>query len=309
MSCNIPSYAVRSLQNGREENEDSYQVMAISPRPGGQPLYLLAVADGMGGHSYGEIVSKEALRKIALSLVDQLCLEPGINQPPGEAVFSVEVLEKNLYEALQQANAHVRRMVESNHWGKAGTTVVVALIFKDTVVVGNLGDSPLIHYQAQGKTVAQRTEDHTVAGVLLRGGLITEEMARFHEGKSRLEFFLGVDRLPKEPPVWHFETAPGDLLLLCSDGISGAITREQIATILSNSALDLEGQADALIQASIDAGETDNQTLILWRPGALAATSLPVVAVQDAAPGTQVEVAWYSDNCMVGAAARSIQEA
>lgn len=261
------SYVVRSLQNGREQNEDSYLIMALSPRVGGGPIYLLAVADGMGGHVYGECVSKEVLRKISLSLVDGLCVEPGVNHPLSQDAVQAETLKQYLYEALQQANLHVRRMVEANHWGKAGTTVVVALVSHNTVVVGNLGDSPLFHFQAQHKKLVKRTEDHTVAGVLLRGGLITEEMARYHEGKDRLEFFAGAERLPKDPPLWDFETEAGDLLLLCSDGISGEITEQQITAILSDAALGLEQKADVLVQASLDAGETDNQTLILWQLG------------------------------------------
>jgi serine/threonine protein phosphatase PrpC len=167
-------YAIRNRQNEREQNEDSYHIMTISPHIGSDLIYVLAVADGMGGHVYGELVSKEALRKISLSLVDSLCVEPGINQPMGEDAIQIETLKEHLYESLQQANAHVRRMVETNHWGKAGTTVVVALILNDTVVVGNLGDSPLFHFQARAGKLVKRTEDHTVAGVLLRGGMITE---------------------------------------------------------------------------------------------------------------------------------------
>jgi hypothetical protein len=100
-------------------------------------------------------------------------------------------------------------------------------------------------------------------------------MARYHEGKDRLEFFAGAERLPKDPPVWDFETEAGDLLLLCSDGVNGEITEDQITTILSDATLDSEQKADALIQAALDAGETDNQTLILWQVGAVDGTAEP----------------------------------
>jgi serine/threonine protein phosphatase PrpC len=95
--------------------------------------------------------------------------------------------------------------------------------------------------------------------------MITPEMARVHEGKTQLEFFLGAERLPKEPPIQQLTLQEGDLLLLCSDGVSGALTEEQIGELVRDETASLDEIADRLIQAALDAGETDNQTVILWR--------------------------------------------
>jgi protein phosphatase len=141
-------YVVRHEINQREDNEDSFQVLPLLCGLGQSPLVMLAIADGMGGHAHGEHVSHEALRRISLGLMDALCVSPAINQGAAPFDLDPEALAKALYGAFHQANDYIRRMVESNQWGKAGTTIVVALIVGDRVVVGNLGDSPLLHYAA-----------------------------------------------------------------------------------------------------------------------------------------------------------------
>lgn len=260
-----PRCVVCSETNQRENNEDSFQVFALVPGLGQHPIVVLAVADGMGGHAYGEHVSREALRKVSLSLFEQLTVEASLNCSEIASTLDAERIARALMNALEQANAHVRRMVEANKWGKAGSTLVVAALVRDTAVVANLGDSPLFHYQASSGQLRKVTEDHTVAGVLLRAGMITPEMARYHEGRSRLEFYLGCANLPAKAPIYHVTLADGDLLLLCTDGVIGSLLDKQVEEIVTESRDDLVGMARRLIQASQEAGETDNQTLILWR--------------------------------------------
>jgi protein phosphatase len=268
-----PRFAVRSEQNGREENEDSFHLFALAPATGEPPVTFLSVADGMGGHEHGAEVSSESLKKISLALFEELVVIPSLNSleafPPfgrGAArTFTPENVGHKLLSALDQANAHVRRMVKQEGWSKAGSTVVVAAVNGREVTVANLGDSPLFHFRAAEGRLVQVTEDHTVAGVLMRAGVITPEMARVHEGRSRLEFFLGVETLPRDEPVRHFLAEAGDLLLLCSDGISGALTREQIESVLRETNGDLEEAAERLVTSAQGVGETDNQTLILWQ--------------------------------------------
>lgn len=262
-----PWYVVRSETNQRENNEDSFALFSFRPEFTQPPLFILAIADGMGGHAYGEHVSHEALRKVSLSLFEQLSFERSVNRHSTIEPLDVDMIAKALWSALEQANVHVQRMVQANKWGKAGSTIVVAAILGSAVVVANLGDSPLFHYQAQRRQLIKVTEDHTVAGVLLRAGMITPEMARYHEGRSNLEFFLGSPNLPREAALRRLVLTPGDLVLLCSDGISGVLEPDQIAAILADSKTDLDGMADSLLQMSQEAGETDNQTLILWRYG------------------------------------------
>lgn len=259
-----PAYVVYSKTNQREQNEDSFQIFALTPALGQKPLTIVAVADGMGGHAYGEYASRETLRKLSLSLFEQLTIESSLNCLTGAPPMTPDYLSQVLVKALEQANAHVQRMVESNKWGVAGSTVVVTAILDNMAVTVNLGDSPLFHYQASSRQLTKVTEDHTVAGVLLRAGMITPEMARYHQGRNRLEFYVGCPNLPPTTPVYQVPLATGDLLLLCTDGISGSLLLEEVAAILASSSSGLKGMAESLIQAARKAGETDNQTLILW---------------------------------------------
>ena len=259
-----PLYEVLSRQNKRENNEDSFQVFSLTPRNDRPPIHILAVADGMGGHAYGEEASVQTLRKLSLTLFESLTVNSSVNSLPQQTPeITPDRLAKTLQDALKAANEHIRRMVKQNNWGVSGSTVVVAAIIDDTAIVVNLGDSPLFHYQARNKRLTQVTEDHTIAGVLQRSGMITAEMARNHEGKSRLQFFVGCSYFPTDLPTYTLKLEPDDLLLLCSDGVNGSLLPQDIANILA-SKQNLKEKAKALVDKALDNKETDNQTLILW---------------------------------------------
>ncbi|MDJ0724596.1 MAG: protein phosphatase 2C domain-containing protein [Prochloraceae cyanobacterium] len=259
-----PVYEVLSRQNKRENNEDSFQVFSLTQSGDRPPIHILAVADGMGGHAHGEQASEQTLRKLSLSLFESLTVDSSINSPPEKTLkITSDRLSKNLQDALRSANEHIRRIVKQNDWGVSGSTVVVAAILENKAVIVNLGDSPLFHYQARQKHLTQITEDHTVAGILQSSGKITAEMARYHEGRSRLQFFVGCSHLPKELPTYKIELEPNDLLLLCSDGISGSLLPKDIVNILA-SQKSLKQKSQALVDKALANKETDNQTLILW---------------------------------------------
>ena len=225
---------------------------------------MLAIADGMGGYAHGQEISREVLRKFNLSLFEQLTVDCSINcLPETTAQVTPKTLSKVLVKALEQTNAYIRRLVKNNQWGKGGSTLVVAAIIGNSAIVTNLGDSPLLHYQAQTGQLTQITEDHTIAGVLLKTKMISPQVALHHEGRSRLQFFVGCPEFPTELPVHQVSLESGDILLLCSDGISGSLLPEDIAAILGSSQ-SLKDMAENLAQKALEAGETDNQTLILW---------------------------------------------
>ncbi|WP_202895500.1 SpoIIE family protein phosphatase [Iningainema tapete] len=144
-------------------------------------------------------------------------------------------------------------------------------------MVANLGDSSLFHYQTSKKQLTKITEDHSVAGVLLQAEMITTEMARYHEGRHRLEYYLGCANLPPESPVHQVALASGDLLLLCTDGISSSFSNEQMNKIFTNAGGNLDTLAEHLVTTAQRAGETDNQTLILWQHHGKAVTAADTV--------------------------------
>lgn len=260
-----PDYIVRSEINQRANNEDSFQIFSLIPGLTSSPIVILAIADGMGGLAHGEKVSQEALKKIGLSLFEELVIDRSINCLEKASRIDTKIFSQALINSIAKANTHIRRIVEVNKWGNAGSTIVIAAILADQAIVANLGDSPLFHYQISSGKLTQITEDHTVAGVLFRMGMITPQMMRYHEGRNQLEFYIGAYNLPKNLPLYKLNLADGDLLMLCSDGVNGNLLHKEIADIIADSVENLDRIANNLIIAANAAGSTDNQTLILWR--------------------------------------------
>ncbi|MCM1982839.1 PP2C family protein-serine/threonine phosphatase [Lyngbya confervoides] len=255
---------IRSEVNQRPRNEDSFQALVIPGQGGRGPLYLLMIADGMGGHAHGEDVSREGLRKMSTCLLEELLVAPSINPVGCFPPHTSHEVQSAIQLAICQANLYLHAMMKKNHWGVAGATLVLALIGCDRAWVANLGDSPLFHWHSSTGELTQVTEDHTVTHALLRSGQISPAMADHHAYKNVLELYLGCDRLPDPLPFYERHLREGDRLLLCSDGVSGGLSLATLQSILSRP-LPLEALAEDLIQASLAAESTDNQTLILWQ--------------------------------------------
>lgn len=253
----IPNYYARTETNQRDNNEDCHTVFFLLDDRAEQ-IPVLVVADGMGGHEHGEDVSRQVVLKVEDFLKKRIL---DLNTQPDPT----EYLKQCLLDALQSANVLVQRMVSANGWERAGSTIVMGLIWQNKLIAANLGDSPLFHWSAQSGALDRVTQDHSVPGILVQANLISEEMARYHERRGQLEFFVGNNTLPQPSPIYERTLVPGDLLMLCSDGVSGTLHRDQIQSILADRSPDLPEKAAQLIQAAREEGETDNQTIILWR--------------------------------------------
>jgi PPM family protein phosphatase len=251
----IVNYFFRTETNQRSNNEDSLDRAELS-LVGESPITLLSLADGMGGYEHGEEMSQEGLQQFKQTLRGKL-------NKADSLPLTVEKLQQALVIALQQANMQICQTIAANNWYKAGSTIVVAAIWQNRLVATNLGDSPLFHYEAATGKLVKVTLDHSVVGILTQAGIITEAMARHHERRGQLEYYLGCPTLPDPLPVYDRELRSQDLVVLCSDGINGMLSLVQIEKILSRST-SLERKAEELIHAARAAGETDNQTIMLW---------------------------------------------
>lgn len=254
------SYYVYSEVNQRPKNEDSFFTYHLPTTQ--QTITVLSIADGMGGLNFGEQVSRETLRRVYLALCERLIIGSSLNKLEQEPVVG---LAQAIEEAIKEANDFVLRMIHSNNWRRAGSTIAVAAILDNTVVVISLGDSPVFHYEKRTGRLSKMTRDHTVANFQLLEGKITAEMAQYHSGRGVLKWHIGQKKLPDNLEVKTCNLEEGDLLLLCTDGVSGRLSEQQIADILAAPQDSLQGIAHQLMATAIQAGEEDNQTLILWQ--------------------------------------------
>jgi protein phosphatase len=144
-----------------------------------------------------------------------------------------------------------------------GTTLVAAVFADDRVCVGHIGDSRL--YRLRGDTLTQLTEDHSLLNEQLKSGLITPEQAKVSNNKNLVTRALGID--PEvELELHEYDVQPGDIYLLCSDGLSDLVEDEEIQLTLSTLSANLELAAHQLVQMANDNGGKDNISVILARP-------------------------------------------
>jgi PPM family protein phosphatase len=148
----------------------------------------------------------------------------------------------------------------NNQYHNMGTTVVAALLQPENGVIGHIGDSRA--YKWRDGVLSQLTEDHTLVNELVKSGQISLEEAAVHPRRNVLTRALGTDELV-EVEVRGISWKPGDLLLLCSDGLINMVSIQEMTETLSRDDLDLDAKADKLIQLALQAGGDDNITVVL----------------------------------------------
>jgi protein phosphatase len=226
---NVSVGAATDIGQVREGNEDSYLVV--------EPLY--AVADGMGGHRGGEVASSLALETV-------------------QGMF--ERREGSLAEQVAEANRAVfDRSQNDRKVSGMGTTLTAAQVDGNRVHLVHVGDSRA--YLLRGGELTQVTEDHTLVHRMVMEGEISEEEAETHPHRSILTRALGVDQ-NIQVDEGDLEVAPGDRLLLCTDGLTGMVPEGQIREILLES-LDPQEAVDKLVKVANRAGGIDNITALI----------------------------------------------
>src|SRR5262245_49783263 len=227
--------AVTDPGRRRRQNEDAYVV---------QPP-LFAVADGMGGAQAGEIASR-----IAASALRDSGAEAG-----EDAVAAlIQEANRRVYEAAASDDARAGM----------GTTVTAALVEADSVRIGHVGDSRA--YRIREGALDQLTEDHSLVAELVRSGKLSPEEADVHPQRSVITRVLGTD--PEvDVDTFEVEAKPGDVFMICSDGLTSMVEDEAILTLLGQPGWTLEQRAHGLVDAANRGGGEDNITVILFELG------------------------------------------
>lgn len=206
-----------SRQGPRQYNQDrlaySYSKDAL----------LLVVADGMGGHRHGEIAAQLAVSTIIESF--QRLAMPTLASP---AKFLTEHIQQ-IHDMIDQLTQE-REMLESPR-----TTIVAAIVQRGMLYCAHVGDSRLYHFR--DGHLLYRTEDHSVVQSLYNKGIIDKEDMTTHPYRHKVYSCLGGDVPPKITLSDRQELIEGDTVLLCTDGVWGAVTDEQIKQILSGSSI------------------------------------------------------------------------
>jgi serine/threonine protein phosphatase PrpC len=223
--------AATSAGRVRHVNEDSYRAAP--------PLFV--VADGMGGHSSGDLASRIAIEEMNACVA----LRP---------LFAEAVLT-----ALEHANRHIIERGAANGMGTtAAGLAALETAGGDHLMVFNIGDSRV--YRLSGGRLEQLTVDHTEVQELILAGVITREQARTHPRRNVVTRALGSDA-GLLPDHWLLPAADGDRYLICSDGLFSELPDEDILPLLAAGAP--QQAADALVAAANDAGGRDNVTVIV----------------------------------------------
>ena len=221
----------------RSHNEDSVTIINNDKQE-----FVLAIADGMGGHKAGEVASTIAIEHIRNSFYKLDTM--------GTKEEAIEWLRK----IVKEINAEIFAYAKDNPESKGlGTTLVIAIKTNDYILYGNIGDSS--GYVIKNNTIHKVTKDHTYVGMLLNNGRLTEEEALNHPGKNLLTRALGAND-PIEIDIFDVDTSVKGLFL-CSDGLTNMLTDEQIEKIL-NSNLQIEEAVIKLVKKATSRGGPDN---------------------------------------------------
>ena len=217
------------------------------------------LADGMGGYNAGEVASGMTTALLGGALAKSFAeREPFRVEADGRSWAHV-VLEAE----IARTNGAIYQAAQSQpQYAGMGTTLVTAVFHDNSVTVAHIGDSRL--YRLRGEAFGPVTRDHSLLQEQIDGGIITAEQARHSQNKNLVTRALGIDPAV-EPEIRDYDVQPGDIYLLCSDGLNDMVEDEEIAMTLQALAVNLELCAMQLVQMANDNGGRDNVSVILVR--------------------------------------------
>jgi protein phosphatase len=251
------------LGRTRDHNEDAFLVADLTarttnltdggPHRVGEHGTVFLVADGMGGAAAGELASSMAAERIFRNLVQHAG-----NHPAEDA----EGFAQQLKAAVEEANEHIHAYSKEHPDVRGmGTTATVAGVLGATLYLAQVGDSR--GYLVRDGVATQITKDQSLMQRLVDAGELTEEEAEQSERRNIILQALGPDAKIRVDLTWQ-ELRRGDTLVICSDGLSGQVKREEIASLIETQP-DLDRLCDELIARANERGGPDNITVVLAR--------------------------------------------
>jgi PPM family protein phosphatase len=236
----------------RSHNEDSVAADAANG--------LAVLADGMGGYNAGEVASGMATSVITTEMRELLArVKPYELDPETHKILAPRLVR----EQVMKANASIYQAAQSQpQYAGMGTTLVMCLFYDNKALVAHLGDSRL--YRMREGSLKQITRDHSLLQEQIDSGLISAEQAKHAQHKNLVTRALGIDP-SVEPEIREYETRPGDIYLLCSDGLCDMVADEDIEMTLDALGANLTLAAQQLVQMANDNGGKDNVSVILVR--------------------------------------------
>ncbi len=228
----------------RENNQDSYTFGEIMPG-----VCFAVVCDGMGGASEGEFASHECVKIVSKRITDGYY--EGISELSMRAllVSSLEYANKKIYE----------KSLGDKKYEGMGTTAVIAVVTPDSAYIAHAGDSRAYLICPDEKIIMQLTRDHSVVQRMVDDGTITEAQAVDHPKKHLITRAIGVDKTVRVD-FDQEDISPGNIILLCTDGLTNYLTVEELAA--KAGAAPLEKFVTDIVNTAISNGGGDNITAV-----------------------------------------------
>lgn len=235
-------FAKSDIGKAREINQDYYSI----PKPEDN-LQLFILADGMGGYNGGEVASKLATES-AKSYIESNFDKIEHNK---EAILEL------IKSAIEYANMVVfEKSKQEQELEGMGTTLDICFIYNNKVYVGHVGDSRI--YRIRGEVIRKLTKDHSYVQQLVEDGKITREEAEHHPKKNMLLKALGC-MATVEPDLRARNYETGDVLLMCSDGLTNMVEEKEIYRVVKEN---VETAPQVLVDLANEAGGYDNITVV-----------------------------------------------
>jgi serine/threonine protein phosphatase PrpC len=248
----VKAYGLTDVGRQRQHNEDAFLVA--------DEAKLFLVADGMGGHAAGEIASRIAVESISEFIVHTK-EDDGTWPHAYDEQFTRTT--NRLMAALRMANTRVLEAMRKDAKLRGmGTTVVACMADHGKISVAHVGDSRA--YMIRNGRISRITNDHSWVFEQVQAGMLTEAEAEKHPLRNVITRALG-GALSVNPEASEIDSRPGDLYLLCSDGLTGMVPEDQILKLVTANADDLEKACRQLIDVANEHGGLDNVTAILLK--------------------------------------------